>query len=614
MAFFSQSDDSVTVAVKSTSDTAGIDNTTRSVGELESATGGGAKSAAVFGIVAGAAQVGVQALGGAIKSAATAAIGGAASFEQNRVAFETMLGSADKARTLMQQISDFAKSTPFQLPEVVQASKQLLAFGFAQDEIIPEMRKLGDVASGVGVPVGQLSAVFGQVRTAGKLMGQDLLQFTAAGVPLLDYLAQTMHKTTAQIKKDMDAGAGPSFQDVQKALDAMTDSGSKFGGMMDKQSHTLAGMWSNIQDGFGGLLRAAVGMTSAGDIIQGGLFDRMEKGVQVIMPFVQSLAQNIGPVMVKATGMFFDGMGKIVTVLKKVGDVFAKYPILSASGLGALALVIGVPLVTAFTTWAISAAAAAAATLLAAAPLILIGAAIGALVFLVVSNWDTIKKAFETGVNWVVDKFNYLKDNFWSIIGEIIGFWATLPIKIPELIIEAIVNVASWLASFKWSDIWSGLWQSAKDVASNVWQAIQGAWKAIIGLDWGGIMVNVGKGIANAIISLINGAIKGAFSSVPILKDHIPQIPHFAHGVRNFNGGLAVVGDVNGMGGEIVDLPRGANVFSNSQSKQMMGGGSTYHIQQVILQGAEATDEFFKIQDRNSVLASKGMSVVRAGA
>lgn len=615
MAFFTSSDDNVTVAVTSTADTGGLDKTTNSVNGLEAATGNGAKSAALFGVVAGAAQAGVMALGGAIKSAASAAIGGAASFEQNRVAFETMLGSADKARTMMQDISDFAKSTPFQLPEVVQASKQLLAFGFAQDEIIPEMRKLGDVAAGVGVPVGQLSAVFGQVKTAGKLMGQDLLQFTSAGIPLLQYLSQTMGETTSKIKSDMDKGVGPTFTDVQNALDAMTGSGSKFGGMMDKQSHTLAGMWSNIQDGFGGLLRAAVGMTSAGDIIQGGLFDRIEKGVQTIMPFIQGLAQTIGPVMVKATGLFFGGLAKIADVLKTIGNVFAKYPILSAAGLGALAVVIGVPLVTAFTAWAIAAGAAAIATLLAAAPLILIGAAIGALAFLIVSNWTTIKDAFKAGVDWIGDKLTYLKDNFWNIIGEIIGFFATLPIKIPLLIIEAIMGIASWLASFKWSDLWSGLWQSALNVGDQIWQAINGAWHKIIGLDWGAIMINVGKGIANAIIDLINGAIKGAFSHVPLLSSHIPQIPHFAHGVQNFAGGLAVVGDVNGMGGEIVDLPRGSNVYSNSQSKQMMGGGggaqNTYHIANVNLSTAAATQEFFKLQDRNSVLASKGISVVR---
>lgn len=611
MAFFSKSDESVTVAVTSTADTSGIDKTTNSVSGLEKATGSGAKSAAAFGIVAGAAATGVALLGQGIKAAASAAIGGSASFEQNRIAFETMLGSADKARSLMVDISNFAKETPFQLPEVVAASKQLLAFGFAQSEILPEMRKLGDVAAGVGVPVGQLSVVFGQVRTAGKLMGQDLLQFTAAGVPLLDYLAQTMHKTTSQIKQDMDRGAGPTFANVQAALDAMTASGSKFGGMMDKQSHSLSGMWSNIQDGFGGLLRAAVGMTNAGDIIKGGLFDRLKTGVEAAMPLVQSLATTIGPVMVKATSMAVKAFTPLVKLIETLGKLFAKYPVLSAIGIGALAAAIGGPLVAAFTAWAIAAASAAAATIIAAAPLLLIGAAIGALAYLVISNWDTIKNAFTTAVKWIGDKVTWLKDHWAEALGAILTFWATLPIRIPAMIIEAIVKVAQWLTSFKWSDMWSGLWDSIKNVGEGIWNAIKGAWDRVTGLNWGQIMLNVGKGIANTIIDMINGGIKGAFKGVPILRDHIPQLPHFSHGVQNFGGGLAVVGDVNGSGGEVIDLPRGSNVLSNSQSKQMMGGQTTYNIANVNLTTAESTNEFFKLQDRNSVLSGKGISMVR---
>jgi phage-related protein len=237
--------------------------------------------------------LGLAAVSTAVIGLGAAGVASAGAYEQSRVALETMLGSADKARSLLIEITEFAKSTPFELPEVVTATKQLLAFGVAQKDLIPTLRRLGDIAAGVGVPVGQLSYVYGQVRLAGKLMAQDLMQFTNAGVPLLDYLSQTMGKTAAEIKKSMDVGMGPTFEDVQKAIEAMTNEGGKFGGMMEKQSHTLNGVFSNIKDGFGQTLRAMVGITAAGDIVKGGLFDKVKQGAEEMMPIVMNLPNTL---------------------------------------------------------------------------------------------------------------------------------------------------------------------------------------------------------------------------------------------------------------------------------------------------------------------------------
>jgi phage tail tape-measure protein len=157
-------DNQVDILIKSSADNRGIDETNRSLSNLSDHSGTSGKSVAALGMVAKTAAIGIAAAGAAVGTAGVAAIKSAGSYEQSRIAFETMLGSADKARVLMQQIADFAKSTPFELPEVVQGTKQLLAFGFAQDQLLPTMRKLGDLASGLGVPVGQLTNVFGQVR------------------------------------------------------------------------------------------------------------------------------------------------------------------------------------------------------------------------------------------------------------------------------------------------------------------------------------------------------------------------------------------------------------------------------------------------------------------
>lgn len=115
-----------------------------------------------------------------------------------------------------------------------------------------------------------------------------------------------------------------------------------------------------------------------------------------------------------------------------------------------------------------------------------------------------------------------------------------------------------------------------KVILGNAWQAIKNgakaAWEWVKKIDWGGALKGAGKGIANGIIGMIEGVINSALKKLP----GSPQIkiPRFYKGVRNFSGGLAVVGDINGRGGELVNLPRGTDVYSNQESKEMLGGKS----------------------------------------
>lgn len=295
MAFLG-SDNQVDVLISTQADTKGVDKMSSALGDLEKkgslSTGilGGLSKTAVI------ASTAMAAAGASIGAGAVQAVKLAGSYEQSRIAFDTMLGSADKAQKLMGEIADFAKTTPFELPEVVAGTKQLLAFGFAQEDLLPTMRKLGDLASGLGVPVGQLTNVFGQVRVAGRLMGQDLLQFTNAGVPLIEALATTMKKPQSDIKKLVEDGK-IGFKEVEVAINSLTGEGSKFGGMMDKQSKTFNGVVSNIKDGFGQMLRSAVGITKEGDVVKGSFFDKIKNAAEALMPVIQKLADKIGPFM-----------------------------------------------------------------------------------------------------------------------------------------------------------------------------------------------------------------------------------------------------------------------------------------------------------------------------
>ena len=193
--------------------------------------------------------VGISFLANQFKKLVTGTLQAAGAMEQVDVALTTMIGSAEDAAKLQKDLIEFAKKTPFEIEGIFKSTKQLLAYGIAQEDIIDTMSNLGNIAAGVGVDMNRLALVFGQVKTTGKLMGQDLNQFTQAGVPLLDALANTLGVTTATIVKMKESGE-ISFEDVKVALESLTAEGGQFFNLMENQSKTFLGTISNMQDGF----------------------------------------------------------------------------------------------------------------------------------------------------------------------------------------------------------------------------------------------------------------------------------------------------------------------------------------------------------------------------
>ena len=184
---------------------------------------------------------------GAIGAMAKSIVKLADQYEQAKISFTTMLGSADKANDLLAKLSAFAKKTPFELAEVRENAKQLLAMGISAEKIIPTMKALGDVSAGLSVPMERLALNYGQVMTKGKLAGQELKDFTTAGVPLLDELSKNLGKSKIEIQEMVSKGQ-ISAEMVTEAFRTMTSEWGRFADLMSAQSGTLSGMWSNISD------------------------------------------------------------------------------------------------------------------------------------------------------------------------------------------------------------------------------------------------------------------------------------------------------------------------------------------------------------------------------
>lgn len=199
------------------------------------------------------------------------ALESADALQQNRIAFETMLGSGDKARVLLGQIEKFGLATPFTNKQLVESSKQLLAYGYEANEIIPTLKSLGDISAGIGMDkLPQLTLALGQVRAKTRLAGSEMLQFTNAGVPLREMLSKNLGVSIAKLDEMISKGQ-VGYKEVAKAMEGLAS--GRFKDLMQKQSKTLSGMISNFQDFKDKLVRTLGGITSEGDLIEGGLLD-----------------------------------------------------------------------------------------------------------------------------------------------------------------------------------------------------------------------------------------------------------------------------------------------------------------------------------------------------
>lgn len=343
-------------------------------------------------------------MAGGILNMGIASVQAAAQMRQYEIAFQTMLKSAEAGTQMLRDLQQFAAETPFDVPGVVSAGQQLMAFGFKAEEIIPMLTNLGDAASGLGLGtegVSRLAYALGQMQTSGKLNAQDMMQLTSAGISAWDMLAQAAGKTVAEMKDLCSKGAIDSKAAVQTIVAGMND---QFGGMMAKTSDEVAGLLANIEETAGNT-SAAVGkyLTEAFNI----------KGI------LKDVSDRLGEFQKKMQTATEQG--------KSMGDVIKECvpaPVIAA--IGAFAAVLAVV--------SVAAVAALGAVLGLTASMVAIGAAIGAAIALIIVYWDDLANAVKAAVQGILD----------TVI--IIGTAVT----------EAILGVVRWILDTigdMWADI-----------------------------------------------------------------------------------------------------------------------------------------------------------------
>ena len=158
-----------------------------------------------------------------------------------------MKGDAGAAKALENQLISTAAKTPFSLTEIQDATKQLMAYGFAGGEVVKNINMLGDVASALKIPFQDIAYLYGTLKTQGRAYQRDILQFQQRGIPVVEELAKQFGVSKSEISKMVSEGK-IGFAEVEKAFKSMTGEGGMFFNMMAEQSKTVGGQISNLGD------------------------------------------------------------------------------------------------------------------------------------------------------------------------------------------------------------------------------------------------------------------------------------------------------------------------------------------------------------------------------
>ena len=232
--------------------------------------------------------------------------------EQTSVAFTTLVGSETKAKGMLDEIAKFAAASPFGKLDLTENAKTMLNFGVETGRVLPLLKQLGDISGGNKDRLQSLSLVLGQVSAAGRLQGQDNLQFINAGFNPLQELAKMTGKSYAELQDKMSKGQ-ITFENVTQAIRHATGAEGKFFGMMDKQSQTAAGKFATVLD-----------------IITQQAVDIYSK--------IQPLISKTLNLLIKIIPVISSGITKVINVIEGVIEFVSRFK----TEIGYLAAVIGV--------------------------------------------------------------------------------------------------------------------------------------------------------------------------------------------------------------------------------------------------------------------------------
>lgn len=330
--------------------------------------------------------------------------------EMTATAFTTLVGDGTKAKNMLAEITKFADETPFDKLQLTKNAQQMLNFGVESNKVMGYLKQLGDISGGDAERFSSLSLVFGQVSAAGKLAGQDLMQFIGAGFNPLKELEAMTGKSYQELQDMMSKGQ-ITAENVAQAIAHATGEGGKFHDMMKNTSTTTEGLWStaigNIQTMF----------TDLFSYIQ-PFIQQFLAGFNTVLPYVTSALKMVFSSIAWGVGFIIEWKDELMLLAGIVASVTVAVNAMSIYIAVSKAVIGGVTLAT--QAWA--AMSAVLNTVLSMNPIGIVIAAIGALVAIgiycwnkfagfrafLLTMWDTMKGFGNVIKTYVVNRINEL--------------------------------------------------------------------------------------------------------------------------------------------------------------------------------------------------------------
>jgi tape measure domain-containing protein len=425
--------------------------------------------------------------------------------------FEVLTGSAEKGRKVFQDLRRTAATTPFGVQDLAKATQTMLSFGLTVEESSAYLNQLGDVSLGNREKLGALTLAFARTKANGRLMGEELEMMIDRGFNPLEIISQKTGKSMLELRGEMSKGK-ISFNQVEDALISATSEGGRFYKGMERGSQTLAGTFSTLRDNIGNMAAGLAGLSEEGTIVEGSLLDLTQRGVIY-------LNQELGKINWVKVGE------DISNNFKKAIDDTAKAIENLINWYKDHKIQVEIAMVT-----------------------------LGSFV----TSFAIVKTAI-TLYTIAISIATIATGGFAAVVAFI-----TSPITIAVVIIAALIGLLytlwrNWGALTAEGTFLGNKIQWVKDKFNQLKDSINGMIQALGN-------IRMPKALTD-ILDKMKGL--GNVPGLGALFGGRGKLPGFANGVRNFGGGFAVVGE---RGPELVNLPKGADVFSNEESKRMVGG------------------------------------------
>lgn len=462
-------------------------------------------------------------------------VGGAVDYQKSMeyytTSFTVMTGSADKAGETVKKLADIGATTPFDMPQLADATSLLMNFGFSADDAVDSMMMLGDISQGNADKLNSIARAYGKMNSAQKVTLEDINMMIDAGFNPLQEISEKTGESMKSLYDRISKGK-MSVDEITESMKRSTSEGGKYFQSMDAQSQTLDGRLSTLSDTINSKLGEALQpilQKAADEWIPNitNAIDNMD--IDSVVSVIDDIVSAVGDLF----GFIMDNGGTIISLVAGIGTAMLTWNVVSM-----INGVVGAVKAFQLANEGASVAQALLNGVMNANPIMLVVTLLAGLVATIITLWNT-NEGFR---NAVINVWNAFKDTVGNVITSVGGFidnliswFQALPGRIGAFLSNVISNVQNWAsnmvsrASEAGSNFVNGVVSFISGLPSAVWNwlssALNNAW------NFAGQLAQAG---ANAASGLVNNII-GTISGLPgqLYNWGVDMIQGIANGIRS---------------------------------------------------------------------------------